>query len=71
MFPKAIVSVDVKSIEVKHGVKPGEVNDDVKPGARPVIIKVDVRAVSSFLGKGEDNYQLVCYHLIQKMMTYR
>lgn len=53
MFPKTIVSVDVKLVKVKHDVKsnevnddvqPDEVNDDIKMGARPVIIEVDVCA---------------------------
>lgn len=53
IFLKAIMSVDVKSVEVMHDVKPDEVNDDVKPdeanddiklGARPVVVEVDVCA---------------------------
>lgn len=44
MFPKTIVSVDVKPIEVKCDVKPDEVNDDVKLGVRPIVVEVDVCA---------------------------
>lgn len=53
MFLKAIVSVDVKPIEVKYDfkldevnddVQPDEVNDDVKPSNRPIVVEVDVRA---------------------------
>lgn len=43
MFPKTIVSVDVKLDELKHDVKSDEVNDDVKSSARPTVFEVDVR----------------------------
>lgn len=52
MFPKIIVNVDVKLVEVKHDVKldkvnddvqPDEANENVKPYARSVIFEVDVR----------------------------
>lgn len=42
MFPNAIVCVDVKLVEVRHDVKSGEVNDNVKSGARLVIVEVYV-----------------------------
>ncbi|XP_050919309.1 uncharacterized protein LOC127136835 [Lathyrus oleraceus] len=60
MFPKAIVSVDIKLVEMKHDVKPDKVNDDVKPdemnddvksGARSVVVEVDVR--TQFTNKEE------------------
>lgn len=44
MFPKTIVCVDVKLVEVKHDVKVDEANDDVKQGARPTGVELDVRA---------------------------
>lgn len=44
MFPKAIVSVDVKPIEVKHVAKSDEVNDDVKLSVQSVVVEVDVCA---------------------------
>lgn len=44
MFPKAIVSVDVIPVEVKHDVKSDEVNDGVKSGARSIVVEVDVSA---------------------------
>lgn len=43
MFLKAIVSVDVESVEVMHDVKPDEVNDDGKSCAQPIVVEVDVR----------------------------
>lgn len=42
MFPKVILSVDAKSVDVKHDVKQDEMNDDVKLDARPKVVEVDV-----------------------------
>ncbi|XP_058726144.1 uncharacterized protein LOC131597443 [Vicia villosa] len=50
MFPKSIVSVDVKLVEVNHDIKQDEVgddvksdkaNDDVKSGVRLVVVEID------------------------------
>lgn len=69
MFPKDIVSVDIKSVKVKHDIKPTEVNDDVKlaevndvvnPGARLIVVKVDVH--SQFTNK---EYFIICEHMLQ------
>lgn len=48
MFPKATTKVGVKPDKVNDDVKPDKVNDDVKlndvkSGARPVVVEVDVR----------------------------
>lgn len=60
MFLKAIVIVDIKLVEVKHGVKLDEVNDDVKPSVWPVVVEVDVRTL--FINKQEF---IVHEHMLQ------
>ncbi|XP_050895737.1 uncharacterized protein LOC127102411 [Lathyrus oleraceus] len=42
MFPKDTMRMDIKADEVKNYVKPDEVKDDVKLGARLIVIEVDV-----------------------------
>lgn len=43
MFSKAIIRMNVKSDEVNDDVILNKVNDDFKPGVRPIVGKVDVR----------------------------
>lgn len=71
MFPKVIMSVDVKSVKPKHDVKPDEANDDVqseeanddvKPNARPADVKVDVPAKVT----NKETF-FVCEHMLQQV----
>lgn len=43
MFPKDTMRMDIKADKVKNYVKPDEVKDDVKLGARPIVIELEVR----------------------------
>lgn len=64
IFLKAIVRMNIKSDEVKNGVKLEEVNDGVKSGIRLVVFEVGVR--EQFTNKQEF---IVREHMLQRVHT--